>query len=379
MYMDSILKKAVLSFEKVWCDLLNIYNPYRDPWKLRITKNVPDFDGQAYKQYPKHNFVYDKLWVAKSQGVESGELEDLIENRYKRQNYPIFIKPRWGHKSASSKNCYKIKNYEELVKYKDIPDMMWSDFIDDTEGMTDFIIHNGSIVHQITYVYSESQHGVVADDWKYISPENEPPEKIVRWVNMHMKNYTGICNMQYRGQTIIEVGLRCARGGAYILNTKNEELIKAINQLCDHETWDYDNTKNFDFKPYYSFKCFTQTPIVYLYPQHLLDLTMNTNNCLEFYEYYFEPSGKDGMVFLQFLHRDFEHGSNLKTSLEYIFSLTQMFLIGLFIIVLASYAFKYKNRYQILTIFLVLFSTRFINALSTSYTLYNAQKQSMFG
>ena len=68
-------------------DLLNIYNPYRDPWKLRITKNVPDFDGQAYKQYPKHNFVYDKLWVAKSQGVESGELEDLIENRYKRQNW----------------------------------------------------------------------------------------------------------------------------------------------------------------------------------------------------------------------------------------------------------------------------------------------------
>ena len=80
---------------------------------------MPDFDGQAYKQYPKHNFVYDKLWVAKSQGIESGELEDLIENRYKRQNYPIFIKPRWGHKSASSKNCYKIKSYEELVKYKD--------------------------------------------------------------------------------------------------------------------------------------------------------------------------------------------------------------------------------------------------------------------
>ena len=122
--MEATFKKGILSFEKIWCDLLNIYNPYRDPWKLRITKNVPDFDGQAYKQYPKHNFVYDKLWVAKSQGVESGELEDLIQNRYKRHKYPIFIKPRWGHKSASSKNCYKIKSYEELIQYKEIPDML---------------------------------------------------------------------------------------------------------------------------------------------------------------------------------------------------------------------------------------------------------------
>ena len=37
-----------------------------------------------------------------------------------------------------------------------------------------------------------------------------------------MKGYTGICNVQYRGKIIIEVGLRCARGGAYILNTKNK-------------------------------------------------------------------------------------------------------------------------------------------------------------
>ena len=106
---------------------------------------------------------------------------------------------------------------------------------------------------------------------------------------------------------------------------------------------------------------------------------MNANNCLEFYEYYFEPSGKDGMVFLQFLHRDFDHGSTLKTTLEYFFSLTQFLLMALFFIVLASYAFQYKDRYKILIVFLVLFCTRFINALSTSYTLYNAQKQSIFG
>ena len=83
--------------------------------------------------------------------------------------------------------------------------------------------------------------------------------------------------------------------------------LNIINNLCNDETWDYDNSKDFYFTPYYSFKCFTVAPIVYLYPQHLLDMTMNSNDCLEFYEYYFESSGDDGMVFLQYLHEDYEN------------------------------------------------------------------------
>ena len=59
MYID--LNKRIMRFfvqlEKVWCSALNIYNPYRDPWKIRISKCIPDFDGQAYKRFPEHNFV----------------------------------------------------------------------------------------------------------------------------------------------------------------------------------------------------------------------------------------------------------------------------------------------------------------------------------
>ena len=68
---------------------------------------MPIFDGKAYKRYPQHNFVYDKLWIAKSQGLKGGKLENL-RGKEKTMTYPIFIKPRWGHLSASSKNCFKI-------------------------------------------------------------------------------------------------------------------------------------------------------------------------------------------------------------------------------------------------------------------------------
>ena len=70
-------------------------------------------------------------------GAHKIPLEELKENRNVKM--PIFIKPRWGHLSASSKNCFKIKSWEELEQYRHIPDMMWSEFIDATEQMTDYI------------------------------------------------------------------------------------------------------------------------------------------------------------------------------------------------------------------------------------------------
>ena len=117
--------------------------------------------------------------------------------------------------------------------------MMWSEFIPETEGMTDYFIHNGNIVHQITYIYSETQHGTIADDWKFISPKSKPPTVIDNWVKENMKGFSGACNVQYRGTKIIEVGLRLARGGAYIYSTNNQTLINSINDLVNHNRWNY--------------------------------------------------------------------------------------------------------------------------------------------
>lgn len=378
MYIDLNKKvmKFFVEFEKVWCGVLNIYNPYRDPWKIRISKCIPDFDGQAHKKYKGYQFVYDKLFIARSQSIPCGTLENLLENRHDLHEFPIFIKPRYGHKSASSKNCYKIHSFEELKRYKDIPNMMWSQFIDDTEGMTDFFIHKGTIVYQMTMKYSDTQHGVIADDWKYISPENKPPENIITWVQANMNGYTGVCNVQYRGTKIIEVGLRFSRGGAYLLTTKNHELIKAVNDLCENETWDYSNTKDFSFVPFYSFKCYTDSPIVYLYPQYLLDFIMKYNGCLDFYEWYFEPSGKTGMVFLQYLHEDYDKGMTLKNNIEIVFTITQYVVFLLILSSIISLAFNYKYKNQILIALLFVVISRFLNAIVSNYNLFNAQKQS---
>ena len=379
--LNPIIEK-ILSYEGEWCKNLKIYNPYNDPWPVKISRNMPDFDIQAFRKYRNHNFVYDKLYIAQSQGIRSGTLSEVVKSNNKNLEFPIFIKPRYGHKSASSKNCYKIKNFNELKNYENIPEMMWSEFINETEGMTDFFLYEGRIVHQITYEYSTTQHGVVADDWKKISSSNKPPNEITNWVNENMKNFTGPCNVQYRGTKIIEVGLRLARGGAYIYSTDNPVLIKSINQLVDDNSWDWSVTKeDLNFNPYYSFKCYTEIPIIYLYPQHLLDKYMKDNNCKAFYEYYFEPGGSGlSMVCFQFLHEDFEKGMKIKKNLELLISFIQLFFIIAFLFAIWIFLFYHRNLGVIVLIILtIFFATRFINPLSTNLNLYNAQKQALFG
>jgi hypothetical protein len=373
--IDNIFK-SIVSYEQYWCKAMGFLNPYIDPFNHFVSKNIPDFDGQAFYKYKKHNFVYDKLWVMRSQGLLAGDLKDLKGND--NINLPIFIKPRWGNETASSKNCFKIKTWDELNQYRRIPDMMWCEFIDAKEQMTDYILVNGQIVYQITYVYSDTQNEFI-DDWKYISPDSEPISKITDWVNRHMQGFTGAVNVQYRDDKIIEVSLRLARGGAYILSTKNEYLINNINNVVDKGEWDYNIQDKMKFAPFYSFKCYSSTPLLYVYPQYVMDYIMKKNNCMPFYEYYFEPAGKTGMVAFQFMHTNFEDGMKTKKHLETMFNFAQYLFIFLFIISLILFSMN-KALGIIMIIFVgMIFNTRMLNPFSVQYQHWKAAKQMFIG
>jgi hypothetical protein len=382
MEEHNILLKYILDNDQGWSNSLNIYNPYLDRYDYSFIRGIPVFDSQAYVKYPDHSFVYDKLWIAQSQNIKCGKL--ITSELPNKRLYPIFIKPRWGHQTATSKNCFKIDTSEELQPYIDISGMIWTEFIDATEGMTDFILLNGQPVYQMTLQYSKKQMGFI-DEWKFVSPENKPPEKIIEWINSFMSSFTGIANIQYRGDKIIEVSLRLARGGAYILSTDNRYLVDNINNLVKNEDWNYTVDDKLDYKPFYSFKCYTTVPIIYLLPQFILDKMVARYNGKEFYEYYFEPNGKNGMVFFQFMHHDKDQAKKLKSIIETVFNISQIFFyIALLTIILiipislmkthASSIIK-PHVGKTVGILIGLFLTTLINPLSMQYNLYKSQKQ----
>ena len=373
-FIEKTIKKT-MKYETKWCEKLKIRNPYIDPFKVHFTPSLPMFDGTAFKKYPDLAHIYDKLWVARTQNKNAGELETILDDKIEI-HFPIFIKPRYGHKSASSKGCYKIKNMDELKKHVETKDAMWSEYYDGNETMTDYIMVNGKICHQITYVYSPPKNGFT-DEWKYISPDNKPPKAIDAWVSKHMKEFSGICNIQYRKDSIIEVGMRPARGGAYLQSAGNVNVIKNINNVIEKNAWVFLPEKDLSFRPYYSFKCFSKVPVFYLLPQHTIDLIMYSMGAKPFYEYYFEPVGNEGCVFFQFLHENFETGMRLKSVLETLFLFLQMIFVILFIIPFIL-ILKYNKPYIgiiMLIVVCMMFSTKFINPLSCQYGLWKLFKQ----
>jgi hypothetical protein len=356
-----------MNLDQQYCKVLGIFNPYKTA-PYRLHKTIPIFDSIAYKNNPDYRFVYDKLWIVQSQHMKGGELSKL-----KNPQFPIFIKPRWGHKTSSSKDCYKIKNMDELKPHLSKSNMMWSEFVDAKEGMTDFILINGEIVYQITYEYSEKQNGF-ADDWKYISPKNKPPQEIVDWVTKHMVGYSGPVNVQYRSTKIIEVGLRFARSGMYIESTHNKELIQTINDMWVHKVWKNRYQPDIDFEPYYSFKCWSQIPILCLMPQHLIDVIMKSGNAMPFYEYYFEPTGKRSIIFFQFLHKDFNEGMRLKRMIELLMYAVNILLIAAVIACIALVMFK-KPYKPVLFVIIALILLSLDNSLNIISNQITHQKQ----
>tara|TARA_B100000508_G_scaffold140128_2_gene140227 strand:+ start:468 stop:1637 length:1170 start_codon:yes stop_codon:yes gene_type:complete len=355
--MEKLFKYALIHFEKPWLSFFRLNDQKYDNFQYTFTSKLPVYDLKAYKLNKDHRFVYDKLWVAKSQNMQCGDLQDINIDKIE---FPIFIKPKHGHKTATSKHCHKIKKPDELKKFKHLKDMMWSEFIPNTEGMTDFVFYKGNMVHQVTYKYSDKQNGFT-DDYKYIDPNTKPPSKISDWVNRYFKSYNGVVNAQYRGDKIIEVGLRLARGGNYLLATNNRDLIVNINQLYNIGQWDYNRKLNFD--PYYSFKCFSKLPILYILPQYITNKIFKN---VTFHDYYFEPAGKDGDVFYQFNCKDYEKGMKMKKKFEILNTQLQSFfiLLGLFIII--SFIIYRPLGLLLLLIFILLYMTRFLNPVHTT-------------
>tara|TARA_Y100000389_G_scaffold50588_1_gene46281 strand:+ start:453 stop:1514 length:1062 start_codon:yes stop_codon:yes gene_type:complete len=333
-------------------------------------------DVRAYKMLPHLRHVYDKLWVAQSQGLPSGALED-VKGIMSSIKYPIFIKPRYGHLTACSRNCHKISNSRELKPYLAYQDMMWSSYIEGGEGMTDYIMLNGTIVNQLTYTYSPETRGNV-EVWKLISSTTPDNPEVTTWVRNHIRSHTGFVNVQYRDGNIIEVGLRPARAGAYHILADNPSISKNIYNLFHNGRWEEE--LDMGFQPYYSFKCLCRTPILTLLPIDLVKAICSKYKGIMVYEYYFEPVHGQGTVFIHIAHKEKEVGDAARKTIENWFEATQVIVMVLLVsIVVAIVARCAGITAALVGILLVMLLGRFINPLVVQIQLWKAQKESWMG
>ena len=113
-FFEELFKYALIHLERPWSNIFALKDQKYDNFQYTFTSKLPVYDMKAYLENTHYQHVYDKLWVANSQHIKCGNLDLLNSNEVE---YPIFIKPKYGHKTASSKHCYKIKSNKELKNY----------------------------------------------------------------------------------------------------------------------------------------------------------------------------------------------------------------------------------------------------------------------
>ena len=181
-----------------------------DPWRVQFFANVPcpdeviipTKDWEAWTLYPRHRWIYDKLAVALSQGLDAAP-HGVIPPRF-----PVFSKPMMNLRSmgAGSLPIPDAETYRASLN----PGHFWSTLLTGAHVSTDAAIVDGH-VRWWRHATGATAPGRTFDHW-HIHAEAMPDieDWCGSWSREHLAGYTGMVNFETIGSRIIEAHLRFA-------------------------------------------------------------------------------------------------------------------------------------------------------------------------
>ena len=180
----------------------------RDPWRLQYFAavecprdvHIPTDDIDAYCFNRAHRWLYNKLLVAESQGIECGP------HGIAPREFPVFAKPIYNLRGmgVDSRVVATSEDYERYVH----PGQMWMRLLTGDHVSTDAAVVRGN-VRWIRNSVGVPLPGGTFDYWVVESrPRAELEAYCTEWVARHVPAYTGMINLETIGGRIIEAHLR---------------------------------------------------------------------------------------------------------------------------------------------------------------------------
>jgi hypothetical protein len=206
-----------------------------DPWRAQYFREVvvpsglgiPIDDTEAFNLNPAHRWVYDKLLIAKSQGLECGS-HDVAPTRY-----PVFSKPVTNLKGmgVGTRVLFSERDYHENCGVGDF----WMKLLTGEHVSTDFAVIKGDIA------WCRHTLGIpdVAGTFDYWVLEERPRPQLERycrqWIRANLAGYTGMLNLESIGGSVIEAHLRFSDQWPDLYGRKWTD---AVVRLYQRGTWD---------------------------------------------------------------------------------------------------------------------------------------------
>ena len=208
----------------------------RDPWRLQyfLDLRVPDDvfiptdDVDAYAWNPRHRGIYNKLWVAESQGLACGP------HGVEPHEFPVFSKPIYNLRGmgVGSRVLHDLAEYEAFQS----PGHLWMTLLHGEHVSTDVAVVDGNAAW-MRHAVGLARGGGTFDYWTVEAgrrPELE--EYCGTWIRENLIGYSGFVNVETIGGRIIEAHLRFSDQWPDLYG---EGWLDAMVALYSHGRWNF--------------------------------------------------------------------------------------------------------------------------------------------
>jgi len=208
----------------------------RDPWRMQYFEHVacpeavliPTEDGDAYELFPEQRWIYNKLLVAESQGIDCG-LHGMEPHAF-----PLFSKPVYNMRGmgAGSRIFRNLRDYQLNQK----PGHMWMPLLRGDHVSTDVAVVHGE-PRWWRHVTGKAIGEGMFDYWTVLADGRGEIESYCGdWLRANFRGYTGMVNFETIDARIIEVHLRFSDQWPDLYGAGWTE---ALVRLYADGVWDY--------------------------------------------------------------------------------------------------------------------------------------------
>lgn len=214
-----------------------------DPWRLQYFTaaacppglNIPTEDSDAWEWNPNERWVYDKLAVAFSQGLDAGP------HGTRPPRYPVFSKPIYNLKGMGI-DTRIMRNARDYARHQRAGHM-WMTYLTGRHVSSDAAVVKGE-ARWWRHVTGKPGPRGTFDYWiVHAAAEADIERRCGDWIGRHLPAYTGMMNFETIAGTIIEVHLRMSDQWPDLYGPG---WVDALVQLYQKSVWDFDDRDRHD-------------------------------------------------------------------------------------------------------------------------------------
>ncbi len=205
-----------------------------DPWRLQYFAHVktaaliPTEDSDAWQWYPGERWIYDKLAVALSQGLQAGPHGTAVPR------FPVFSKPIVNLRGMGIGSGVLTSQADYETHYT--PGHFWMTLLEGRHVSSDVAVVGGEPAWWRHVTGKPAGEGTF-DCWTvHAEPEPGIEAYCTEWVKKHLAGYTGMLNLETIGDKIIEAHLRFADQWP---DLNGPGWVDAVVGLYERHEWDF--------------------------------------------------------------------------------------------------------------------------------------------